>query len=454
MFKCSTRSLLAGGVVVLSLGAGPALSDAEVCVFPPPAVAVDGPRALNKEGHEAHVDVLPPLDPRPADPIAPPPADADAPLIQVALLLDTSNSMDGLIDQAKAQLWMITNRFAKAQRDGRRPNFQIAVYEYGNTNLSAEEGYIRQVTGFTNDLDAVSEALFSLTTRGGSEYCGQVIDEALTRLAWSPNANDFKAIYIAGNEAFTQGAVHYVGVCKRAHDKGVLVNTIHCGDEQEGIRGKWQHGAQIAGGSFLTINQDRAFVREQVPQDAELLKLNAELNKTYLAYGAQGQQAAQRQEKVDADNAALSPDAAAERAATKAGAFYDNSGWDLVDASKQADFALGDVPADQLPEAMREMTQEQRRAYVLEMAKKRAELQRRITEVAAARDKAVAEDRARRADAEGDSLGEAVEGTVDDQLKEAGFEVEKQDEAKQDSPQDSSPPQEAPAPTEPAKQAE
>ena len=29
--------------------------------------------------------------------------------IKVALLLDTSNSMDGLIDQAKAQLWDIVN---------------------------------------------------------------------------------------------------------------------------------------------------------------------------------------------------------------------------------------------------------------------------------------------------------------------------------------------------------
>jgi len=33
--------------------------------------------------------------------------DPDTKNIQVALLLDTSNSMDGLIDQAKAQLWEI-----------------------------------------------------------------------------------------------------------------------------------------------------------------------------------------------------------------------------------------------------------------------------------------------------------------------------------------------------------
>jgi hypothetical protein len=29
--------------------------------------------------------------------------------VQIALLLDTSNSMDGLIDQARSQLWRVVN---------------------------------------------------------------------------------------------------------------------------------------------------------------------------------------------------------------------------------------------------------------------------------------------------------------------------------------------------------
>ncbi|MEO7695078.1 MAG: hypothetical protein ABIS36_14065, partial [Chryseolinea sp.] len=37
--------------------------------------------------------------------------------ILIALLLDTSNSMDGLIDQAKSQLWKIVNELSKAQCD-------------------------------------------------------------------------------------------------------------------------------------------------------------------------------------------------------------------------------------------------------------------------------------------------------------------------------------------------
>ncbi len=40
--------------------------------------------------------------------------DRKAPLIQLAILLDTSNSMDGLIAQAKTQLWQIVNELATA----------------------------------------------------------------------------------------------------------------------------------------------------------------------------------------------------------------------------------------------------------------------------------------------------------------------------------------------------
>lgn len=89
--------------------------------------------------------------------------------VDVALLLDTSNSMDGLISQAKSQLWTIVQQFASAKKHGKTPLLRVALFEYGNTNLPASEGYIRQVVGLTDDLDVLSEALFALRTRGGDE---------------------------------------------------------------------------------------------------------------------------------------------------------------------------------------------------------------------------------------------------------------------------------------------
>src|SRR4030095_13126553 len=69
------------------------------------------------------------------------PAPAKEQTIMIALLLDTSNSMDGLIAQAKSQLWKIVNQVAAAKSvDGKQPNIKIALYEYGNDRLSSFEG--------------------------------------------------------------------------------------------------------------------------------------------------------------------------------------------------------------------------------------------------------------------------------------------------------------------------
>ena len=78
----------------------------------------------------------------------------------MAILLDTSNSMDGLINQAKSQLWTIVEQFAKAKKNGQTPLLRVALFEYGNTRLPAAEGYIRQVVPLIDDLDKLSQSLF------------------------------------------------------------------------------------------------------------------------------------------------------------------------------------------------------------------------------------------------------------------------------------------------------
>src|SRR5689334_25304780 len=102
-----------------------------------------------------------------------PPAKADqAPVVQIAILLDTSGSMEGLLEQAKGQLWRIVNEFINAKQDGQRPDLEVALYEYGKSSLPSASGWIRRIVPLTNDLDKISEELFQLKTNGGDEYCG------------------------------------------------------------------------------------------------------------------------------------------------------------------------------------------------------------------------------------------------------------------------------------------
>jgi hypothetical protein len=231
------------------------------------------------------------------------------PRIQLAILLDTSGSMSGLINQARSQLWKVVNEFALAKRDGKAPTLEVALYEYGKDSLPAKEGYIRMIVPLSNDLDRVSEELFKLTTNGGSEYCGQVIDRSVRELKWSDYPRDLKCIFIAGNEEFTQGPVNFREACKSATAKNITVSTIFCGDHQEGINTNWADGAKLADGSYLSINQDEQVASVAAPQDKELVKLNAQLNRTYLAYGEKKnrESAIARQLVQDANAAKAAP---------------------------------------------------------------------------------------------------------------------------------------------------
>ena len=351
------------------------------------------------------------------------PFTGNRPAVDVAILLDTSNSMDGLINQAKQQLWGIVQQFAEAKKDGKTPSLRVALFEYGNTKLPASEGYIRQVVQLTDDLDSVSEALFSLKTKGGDEYCGQVIKAAVKRLDWSGEPNSYKAIFIAGNEPFTQGSVDYRKACKKAIGKGIIVNTIHCGSYAAGVSGQWKDGAKLAEGEFLNIDQDKAVVHIDCPQDDIIIRLNAELNKTYLWYGKSEtrRRFAENQVAQDSNAVQLSKSALLGRAVVKSGAAYDNSKRDLVDALTKDAKALDRLSDDELPDNLRSLSKSDRLARIQEMTAKRKELQKQIAELNRERAAYLAEKQKQNVEADGATLGDAVIQAVNTQLRAAGF---------------------------------
>ncbi|MGJ8745772.1 vWA domain-containing protein [Polaribacter sp.] len=301
--------------------------------------------------------------------------------IKVALLLDTSNSMDGLINQAKAQLWEIVNELSYAKYGIKKPNLEIGLYEYGNSSLAAKEGYIRQVLQFSSDLDEISEKLFSLTTNGGSEFCGQAIQTSLDELSWGKNKNDLRLIFIAGNEPFTQGKLNYKDAIANAKEKDVLINTIFCGDYNNGISGMWQDGAVTGGGDYMTINQNKKMVHIVTPYDDEIIILNKKLNKTYIYYGDKGFSKHSNQKMQDANASSLHEEIAVKRAVSKSSRLYDNASWDLVDAEKKQQVDYAKISKKNLPKELQNKSASEIKSYVKEQSEKRTKIQKEIKDL-------------------------------------------------------------------------
>ncbi|EAR15920.1 vWA domain-containing protein [Robiginitalea biformata] len=318
--------------------------------------------------------------------LAAPPEKNPGTRVQIALLLDTSNSMDGLIDQAKATLWDLVNEFSYVRcRENRVPDLEIALYEYGNDGLSPREGFIRQVLPFSSDLDEISGKLFSLRTNGGEEFCGQVIQSAVKQLRWSRDARDLKFIFIAGNEPFNQGRTPYESVIRDAAEKDVVVNTIFCGDYRLGVNTLWADGARLGQGDYTAIDHNRAIVHVATPYDDRIIQLNKRLNKTYVAYGALGATRKQTQGEQDANAAEMEEAVMVERAVSKSSSFYRNESWDLVDAYQARKLNLEELNRKSLPGHLRELDTDGLRDYLEKQQEERAEIQEAIRQADARR---------------------------------------------------------------------
>lgn len=341
--------------------------------------------------------------------------------IQVALLLDTSNSMDGLIDQAKSRLWNIVNTLTTLKYNGKAPQVEIALYEYGNDSLT-DENYIRQVTPLTQDLDLVSEKLFALRTNGGSEYCGAVIRDASMNLKWDDNNQSMKLIYIAGNEPFDQGKISYKEVIPTAKRKNIYTNTIFCGSRDEGIQTFWQNGASLGDGKYFNIDSDQKVIYIETPYDVRISECNAKLNDTYIYYGSHGSEFKAKQMLQDRNAEVQSVSNAVERTVAKSKKnAYKNDHWDLVDrAEKDVNF-MSDVKAEELPAELKGKSKEEIKKAVAEKSAEREKIQKEIEVLSKKRQDFIDAEMKKRGNSEADDLGKAIERSVLELAKKNGY---------------------------------
>lgn len=316
------------------------------------------------------------------------------PKIQVAILLDVSNSMDGLIDQAKAQLWNMVTVLGRAKCDGQNPQVEIALYEYGRSTNNITEGYVKQINAFSTDLDQVSKNMFALKTNGGDEYCGNVMFTSLNELKWDKDSNNYKVIFIAGNEDFLQGNIHYTSACRIAKEKKVVVNTIFCGDKKEGIRMHWNLGAECGDGSFANINTDEKINEIPTPYDSAIFVMNDKLNKTYIGYGSKAAPSIAKQKEVDDMNKQLNESIMIKRAIAKSQKnVYRNEEWDMVDAYAADSTVVAKVDKKTLPEELKNKSNKEIEKYIKIKTAERGAIQKNITELSKKRDAYILNDK-------------------------------------------------------------
>jgi Mg-chelatase subunit ChlD len=306
------------------------------------------------------------------------------PVVEVVFVLDTTGSMGGLIEGAKQKIWSIANAIVTGEP---RPTVRMGLVAYRDVS----DAYVTQITGLTDDLDAVYEKLMGFQAQGGGdgpESVNQALNEAVTKIGWSESDDVLRIVYLVGDappHMDYEQDVKYAVSCELAAKRGLIVNTIQCGNDTS-TTPIWQEIARLAEGEFFQIEQSGGMQAISTPYDEELGELAGRLGQTMVVYGstreiAEGEMRMRRAERLAE---AAPAEAAADRAAymAKAGA---GGAVDLIADIEAGKIKLEDVPESELPEVMREMSVEEREAHVAARIAERAETREQIETLSAKR---------------------------------------------------------------------
>jgi Mg-chelatase subunit ChlD len=299
------------------------------------------------------------------------------PKIEVVFCLDTTGSMGGLIEGAKQKIWSISNQIASGKPT---PELKIGLVAYRDRG----DNYVTRVFELTEDLDAIHEHLKGFQAQGGGdapESVNQALDDAVNKIRWSTDTKTLRMIFLVGDappHMDYKDDVKYPVTCKKACEKGIIINTIQCGGDAE-CQKYWKEICKLAEGSYVQIAQSGGVVPVvATPFDRRLSEINGELARTTLVFGDRGMQAA-----------GLAKNSAAERldapAAAARVAYQCKNGWcatyDLLDCIKQGKVKLEDLKKDQLPEELKKLDLKGQKAYLDNLDKKRASLQKECLEL-------------------------------------------------------------------------
>ena len=173
--------------------------------------------------------------------------------------------------------------------------------------------------------------------------------------------------------------VKYSDTCKLAAERGIIINTVLCGNDGEAKK-IWLDLCAKGGGTFAQIAQDGGVKQIETPYDKELAELNGKLIKTNVCYGLERDRREGEDKKKTAEALPGAGGVAADSAGfrSKASRLAAN---DLLDDIKEGKKKLEDVKDDELPEEMKKMKPEERKAHLEKLQKERDELKKKALDL-------------------------------------------------------------------------
>lgn len=347
----------------------------------------------------------------------------EASRIDVVFVLDTTSSMGGMIEAAKEKIWSIASTLGSAQQ---APEIRMGLVAFRDRG----DAYVTRVVDLSADLDTMYATLMDYQAVGGGdgpESVNQALYDAIVKMSWSQDPSAYKTVFLVGDAPphmdYAED-VKYPETLGIAKDRGIVVNSIQCGD-MPGTAAQWQRIAQLGGGRFFQVEQAGSAVAIATPYDGQLATISRKLDDTRLYYGTKEERAVQGRKLKATDKLHASSTLAsrARRAAFNASASGKSNllgDGELVRDVLEGRVDLSAIEPDQLPESLQAKSPAEQKVIIDDTARKRGELQREIRALAQKRSTYIREELEGMGGAK-DSLDEKIYRTVREQAARVGL---------------------------------
>jgi Mg-chelatase subunit ChlD len=350
---------------------------------------------------------------------------SENPKVDVVFVLDTTGSMADLIQTAKEKIWSIATTMSSAQQT---PEIRIGLVAYRDRG----DAYVTKVVDLSEDLDSVYATLMDFEANGGGdtpESVNKALYDAVHDISWSQQDEAYQVIFLVGDAPphMDYNEVRYPEIVASAKEKGIVINTIQCGETPTTVA-PWTQIASLGQGEFFQVEQAGGAVAFTTPFDKEIANLSAKLDDTRLYYGTEAEKDKMR-EKVAATDKLHEGASFAARA--RRGVFNASVGGranllgenELVDAVTSGSIDLSELEEEALPEALIPMAPAEQKAFVAGLADERAELRQQIQELSQDRDAYLAK-KVEEAGGLNSSLDQKLYDAVKEQAGKAGLDYE------------------------------
>ena len=305
--------------------------------------------------------------------------------VEIVFCLDATGSMSGLIGTAKEKIWDIVSELAQSEDVD---SVKMGMVFYRDRN----DSFVTKQIQLTTELDEVYSDLLAMTADGGGdspESVNQALNEAVENMNWSDKDTTYRSIFVVGDcppHMDYQDDVLYTVSCKKAQEKGIVINSIKLGNSCQDAIPHFKAMAHCSQGDYLQLDQNAKDYSIETPYDEEINDISMRLDASRVYYGNAEEQKESNLKKAKS----MEVYDKASKTANSARASYNfstsgNKSWkgnkELLSDYKEGKVKLEEIEEDDLPSILKGKTKEEKEAVLEELQEKRENDKKRLKDL-------------------------------------------------------------------------